>query len=342
MRHDGTLVVNGQEMQNIPALWERIEAEVDRLSENVQGCIVHGDLCLSNILYDLRSRVCKLLDPRGSFGSAGIYGDPRYDVAKLYHSTYGLYDFITNDLFHVSVAGREIRLEIRRRPQHGEIRERFEKVFFGKRGHSTFLTPSGDRSESGGEKVDCPLFDRREILLLTGLLFASMPALHYDEPSRQIAMYARAMQLFDELFSPAADDVSPPLVSSNHEGTATAERSSIRRRWLRVKSFDSLMRICIDLDGVVCQLRRPGQQYADLEPVPGAVEKLRALRAAGHYVIISTARHMKTCGGNVGQVVARQGAVTLELARAARDRIRRNSLRQAACRRVHRRQRCAF
>jgi capsule biosynthesis phosphatase len=71
------------------------------------------------------------------------------------------------------------------------------------------------------------------------------------------------------------------------------------------------MRICIDLDGVVCQLRRPEQQYAELLPVSGAVEKLRALRSAGHYVILCTARHMKTCGGNVGQVVARQGAVTL-------------------------------
>jgi capsule biosynthesis phosphatase len=72
------------------------------------------------------------------------------------------------------------------------------------------------------------------------------------------------------------------------------------------------MRICIDLDGVICRLREPGQSYADLEPVPGAVEKLRALKAAGHYLIINTARHMKTCQGNVGQVVARQGAVTLE------------------------------
>jgi capsule biosynthesis phosphatase len=72
------------------------------------------------------------------------------------------------------------------------------------------------------------------------------------------------------------------------------------------------MRICIDLDGVICQLRQPGQSYADLEPVPGAIEKLRALRSAGHYLIICTARHMKTCSGNVGQVVARQGAVTLQ------------------------------
>lgn len=72
------------------------------------------------------------------------------------------------------------------------------------------------------------------------------------------------------------------------------------------------MRICIDLDGVVCRLREPDQSYADLLPVPGAVEKLRAMRAAGHYLILYTARHMKTCGGNVGQVVARQGATTLD------------------------------
>jgi hypothetical protein len=174
--HEGAVNVNGRPLANLPALWDRLEGAVDRLAENVQGCIIHGDLCLSNILYDLRSRVCKLLDPRGSFGAAGIYGDPRYDVAKLYHSVYGLYDFLTNDLFHVSVDGTNVRLEIRARPLHAQIRARFEKVFFAH-------------------------FDRREILLLTGLLFASMPALHYEAPARQIAMYARALQLFDEAFA---------------------------------------------------------------------------------------------------------------------------------------------
>jgi capsule biosynthesis phosphatase len=72
------------------------------------------------------------------------------------------------------------------------------------------------------------------------------------------------------------------------------------------------LRLCIDLDGVVCELRKPGQTYAELEPLPGAVARLRELRAAGHYVILLTARHMKTCDGNVGKVVARQGLVTLE------------------------------
>ncbi len=72
------------------------------------------------------------------------------------------------------------------------------------------------------------------------------------------------------------------------------------------------MRICIDLDGVICRLKNGQEGYADLLPVPGAVEKLRALHDAGHYLIILSARHMKTCDGNVGKVIARQGATTLE------------------------------
>lgn len=72
------------------------------------------------------------------------------------------------------------------------------------------------------------------------------------------------------------------------------------------------MRICIDLDGVVCQLKRPGESYADLKPVPGAAEKLRALRKAGHVIILSTARHMKTTNGNVGAAVAKIGQITLD------------------------------
>ncbi len=189
VEHDGPITINGREMANLPRMWSMLESEVDRLAENVQGNVIHGDMCFSNILYDMRSRICKLIDPRGSFGAAGLYGDSRYDVAKLYHSVYGLYDFITNDLFHVEADGPNITLEICSRPQHEHIRERFEKAFFS-------------------------VFDRREILILTGVLFASMPALHYDTPKRQLAMYARAMQLFDEAFH--GNNPSDPELEPNH------------------------------------------------------------------------------------------------------------------------------
>lgn len=194
VREPGPLVVNGQELANLPALWSRLEQEVDRLEDSAVGAVLHGDLCLSNILYDLRSRIVKLVDPRGSFGDPGIYGDPRYDVAKLFHSVYGLYDFIVNDLFHVSVTGRRITLDLRSRPNHEQIHQRFGKVFF-------------------------PQFDRRDILLITGLLFASMPALHYDAPHRQLAMYARALQLFHEAFTGAPSDAR-----AAHSPTTAAPR----------------------------------------------------------------------------------------------------------------------
>ena len=72
------------------------------------------------------------------------------------------------------------------------------------------------------------------------------------------------------------------------------------------------MRIVIDLDGVICPIKPPDGSYADLKPLPGAVEKLRELRAAGHYLIIQTARHMRTCDGNLGLILKRMGKVTLD------------------------------
>ena len=69
------------------------------------------------------------------------------------------------------------------------------------------------------------------------------------------------------------------------------------------------MRICIDLDGTICEYQVTTGDYATVRPLPQAAETIRQWRASGHYIILSTARHMKTCGGNVGQVVARQGRV---------------------------------
>jgi capsule biosynthesis phosphatase len=72
------------------------------------------------------------------------------------------------------------------------------------------------------------------------------------------------------------------------------------------------MKICIDIDGVICGLRVDGQTYADVQPLPDAARKMRALKQAGHYLILSTARHMATCNSNVGLVVARQGKTLLD------------------------------
>jgi capsule biosynthesis phosphatase len=72
------------------------------------------------------------------------------------------------------------------------------------------------------------------------------------------------------------------------------------------------MRICLDIDGTICEVRGKADDYAAVRPLPQSAERIRALRAAGHYVILATARHMQTCGSNVGMVVARQAQTLIE------------------------------
>jgi capsule biosynthesis phosphatase len=72
------------------------------------------------------------------------------------------------------------------------------------------------------------------------------------------------------------------------------------------------MRIAIDLDGTLCPIKQPGQTYAELLPLPGAVNRMRELRAAGHYLIIMTARNMATCESNLGRVMKNVGKITLD------------------------------
>jgi capsule biosynthesis phosphatase len=72
------------------------------------------------------------------------------------------------------------------------------------------------------------------------------------------------------------------------------------------------MRICVDLDGTICDLRREGQTYADVLPKPGAKERMEAMRAAGHTIIIHTARNMGSQGHNVGKVMRNVGKMTLD------------------------------
>jgi capsule biosynthesis phosphatase len=71
-------------------------------------------------------------------------------------------------------------------------------------------------------------------------------------------------------------------------------------------------RICFDLDGTLCENKKPEQEYKDVLPMLGAVEYLTYLKKQGHYIIIMTARNMVTYNNNVGQIIANQAPVVIE------------------------------
>jgi capsule biosynthesis phosphatase len=72
------------------------------------------------------------------------------------------------------------------------------------------------------------------------------------------------------------------------------------------------MRIVIDLDGTICPIKESGQQYEDLKPLPGAIEKIKEMKVSGHYIIIQTARNMATQESNLGKVMRNIGKATLD------------------------------
>ena len=62
--------------------------------------------------------------------------------------------------------------------------------------------------------------------------------------------------------------------------------------------------IVMDLDGCLCAPLQPGESYDRLEPVPEVLQKLREYRAKGFYIIIYTARNMRSYQGNLGLINA--------------------------------------
>lgn len=67
------------------------------------------------------------------------------------------------------------------------------------------------------------------------------------------------------------------------------------------------MRICIDIDGTICELKNVIGSYENVRCLPGVKKFISERRARGDYIILYTARHMKTCNSNVGQVIKKQG-----------------------------------
>lgn len=72
------------------------------------------------------------------------------------------------------------------------------------------------------------------------------------------------------------------------------------------------MRIAVDLDGTICEVKKPGERYEDVKPIPGAIETLQEFKKKGIEIIIYTARHMVTCNNDIAKITAIQAPIIIE------------------------------
>ncbi len=176
-----TVVINGQRCLGLQGAIDRLPGllSLSGALDARPATVLHGDLCLSNILFDRRNAIVRVVDPRGSFGEPGIHGDQVYDLAKLAHSFEGDYDFLVNGLFDLSWREGAVLLEPHLEPRHLRVKALFDTWLRLRVGD---LLPA--------------------VRLVESLLFLSMIPLHADRPRSQQAFLARGLHL---LSSVAAD-----------------------------------------------------------------------------------------------------------------------------------------
>ncbi len=97
------ITINNKKCRNVFYYMDELEKKLDDLKP---GCkkfpFIHGDCTFSNLMIrEDNSPV--LIDPRGYFGFTELYGDVRYDWAKLYYSIVGNYDRFNLKRFRLEI-----------------------------------------------------------------------------------------------------------------------------------------------------------------------------------------------------------------------------------------------
>ncbi len=100
------ITVNGRSCRNIFYHGDELEKALEKLDCG-SFSFIHGDCTFSNLMIrDNGDPV--LIDPRGYFGYTQLYGDERYDWAKLYYSIVGNYDRFNLKKFSLDIGGYSI------------------------------------------------------------------------------------------------------------------------------------------------------------------------------------------------------------------------------------------
>lgn len=173
------ILVNGICYLSLDEIIEKLKVIIPTMLYNVKEFnIIHGDLCFANMMVDNNFSFIKVIDPRGKFGTYDIYGDSRYELAKIFHSVDGKYDYIIKDLFDLQYEKNKIDFSIRDKDRDFDLYKVCAEVF------------KDEISDS-----------LKEIELIESLLFLSMIPLHGESFEHQLVMLATGLEILDRVIN---------------------------------------------------------------------------------------------------------------------------------------------
>jgi dTDP-glucose pyrophosphorylase len=148
----------------------------DLFIEYSTNSFMHGDLCFSNILYDVNSGLLKVIDPRGYWEKSngevyvGGLGSDVYDLAKLMHSAVYDYDLIKNNI-----------------SERNDLQNKIKDLYY-----ESILSEYDD---GNGYYANINVL----VKSICFHLFVSMIPIHHDKPEHQKRMEAEALKIWIEI-----------------------------------------------------------------------------------------------------------------------------------------------
>ena len=103
------ITVNGRKCRNVYFYKRELEKKLEDIRCD-HFSFIHGDCTFSNLMVREDGSPV-LIDPRGYFGFTELYGDERYDWAKLFYSIVGNYDKFNLKKFCLDIGGHSIYTE---------------------------------------------------------------------------------------------------------------------------------------------------------------------------------------------------------------------------------------
>ena len=174
--------LNSKDKINIVNIIEFLTVNLKKI--NNKKIYMHGDFCLSNILYDSRMNVVKLVDPRGHKTKDNYFEmikSHKYDLTKLSHSLLGFYDLINVGEIEAEtfiIKNNIVNIKC------NYVVDLYHRMIYEKAFEYEFLE---------GIKL-------KDYLSTSISLFLSMLPLHSDNEIKQITLLGNAIRIYESLF----------------------------------------------------------------------------------------------------------------------------------------------
>lgn len=178
-----TITVNGRVCRNVFYYKDLLEKKLNSLKTEYFP-LIHGDCTFSNLMIRDNGEPV-LIDPRGYFGFTKLYGDERYDWAKLYYSLKGNYDRFNLKEFSLDIGGCSIvDGELIKDLREGEVRLKIES--------------------NGWEELEDEFFkltgcDRDEIKLLHAVIWLSLTTYAWQDYDSICGSFYNGLYYLEEI-----------------------------------------------------------------------------------------------------------------------------------------------